>query len=118
VDFYRRNAAAFGRRADDFLRLFMMPGMAHCRGGDGPDTADWLSVIEAWVEHGDAPRSIMSYRLAPRPPGTGEPRFPIPAASVLLARPVFPFPSYAHYRGAGDPADPASFEQRTATVEP
>ena len=29
-----------GAEQDDFVRLFMVPGMAHCRGGDGPNTFD------------------------------------------------------------------------------
>ena len=28
----------------DFARLFMVPGMAHCRGGDGPDTFDTIAA--------------------------------------------------------------------------
>ena len=46
----------------DHVRLFMAPGMAHCGGGDGPNTY-MRSVIEAiddWVTHGQAPDSILA----------------------------------------------------------
>src|SRR5262249_9949564 len=36
-------------------RLFMAPGMAHCGGGDGPNTFDMLAALEQWVERGQAP---------------------------------------------------------------
>ena len=32
---------------DDFARLFMVPGMAHCRGGDG-HLFDSIGAMEAW----------------------------------------------------------------------
>ncbi|MDH3652451.1 MAG: tannase/feruloyl esterase family alpha/beta hydrolase, partial [Saprospiraceae bacterium] len=38
--------------ADDFLRLYLIPGMLHCGGGTGPGQADWLQVISDWVENG------------------------------------------------------------------
>ena len=114
IDFYRKNQAAFGAGVDGFLRLFMMPGMGHCRGGDGPDAADWLTAIEAWVEAGRAPQSLLSYKTAP---AQGQPgyRFPLPPESIVFARPLFPFPAYAHYRGQGAVTDPASFEPRSVS---
>ena len=33
-------------------RLFMVPGMAHCGGGDGTSTFDMLTALEQWVERG------------------------------------------------------------------
>ena len=43
------------KQADDFARLFMVPGMHHCGGGFGPNTFDMLPALEAWVEKGVAP---------------------------------------------------------------
>ena len=42
----------------DFYRLFMVPGMLHCRGGDAPTDVDWLPILEEWVEHGKAPDTV------------------------------------------------------------
>ena len=43
----------------DFARLFMVPGMAHCRGGDGPNTFDTLTAMEQWREQGVTPTQMM-----------------------------------------------------------
>lgn len=40
-----------GRTAtQELFRLFIIPGMDHCTGGDGPFAVDYLSYLEAWVE--------------------------------------------------------------------
>jgi feruloyl esterase len=43
-------------------RLFMVPGMAHCSGGDGADRFDMLAALEGWVEQGSAPDAIPARR--------------------------------------------------------
>ncbi len=43
-------------------RLFMVPGMAHCAGGEGTDRFDMLGALEQWVERGVAPDSIPARR--------------------------------------------------------
>ena len=42
----------------DAYRLFMVPGMNHCAGGQGPWQTDWLAAMERWVELGQAPEEI------------------------------------------------------------
>ncbi|CAN0542185.1 unnamed protein product, partial [Laminaria digitata] len=37
------------RSAEDFTRLFLLPGVAHCSGGPGANVVDWLSTIQEWV---------------------------------------------------------------------
>jgi feruloyl esterase len=118
IDFYRKNAAAFGADTAGFLRLFMMPGMGHCRGGDGPDAADWLTAMETWVEAGKPPQSIMSYKTAAPPQGQQATRFPLPPDSIVYARPLFPFPAYAQYSGKGAVTDPASFVPGKVSLKP
>jgi hypothetical protein len=44
--------------ARGFARLFMIPGMYHCVGGDGPSTFDALTPLLDWVERGRAPASL------------------------------------------------------------
>ena len=39
-------------------RLFMVPGMNHCAGGQGPWQTDWLAALERWVEAGEAPAEL------------------------------------------------------------
>src|SRR6476620_6269079 len=47
-------------RTQQNVRLFLVPGMHHCRGGPGPDQFDTLSALEAWVEQGKAPVAIQA----------------------------------------------------------
>jgi Tannase and feruloyl esterase len=39
-------------------RLFMVPGMNHCGGGQGPWQTDWLAALERWVEAGVPPAEL------------------------------------------------------------
>jgi feruloyl esterase len=55
---YRDQVAAKTRGIDEFYRLYMVPGMLHCRGGDAPTNVDWQSALEAWVEKGVAPGGL------------------------------------------------------------
>lgn len=38
-----------------FYRMYLVPGMLHCGGGNGPSTVDWISVLDGWVVDGKAP---------------------------------------------------------------
>ncbi|HEY8573189.1 tannase/feruloyl esterase family alpha/beta hydrolase [Phenylobacterium sp.] len=42
----------------DFYRLYMIPGLLHCRGGHGPGDVDWLDVIDRWVTRAEAPTTL------------------------------------------------------------
>jgi feruloyl esterase len=79
----------------DGSRFYNVPGMSHC-GGGGLDRFDMLGTLVDWVENGRAPAAIVA-----KTPGSP------------MTRPLCPAPQYAHYRGRGDPNDPASFECRT-----
>lgn len=51
---------------DDAARLFLIPGLAHCRGGVGPNTEfDSLTPLLRWVEEGAAPDALAPGRVAP-----------------------------------------------------
>jgi feruloyl esterase len=93
-------------QAQGQYRLFMAPGMDHCAGGEGPSQFDTLGVIDEWATTGIAPERIIAIRpsVAAGIPGApaGPPRAP-------MSRPLCPWPTYAHYKGAGDPNDPANF---------
>jgi feruloyl esterase len=97
VQYYDRLAAANGGadRTGDWSRLFLVPGMGHCRGGAALDVFDALTAIVDWTEHGRAPDRIVA---------TG-------AAFPGRSRPLCPHPQHAHYVGS-DPDDASSFECR------
>lgn len=92
-----------------FARLFMVPGMAHCSGGEGAWRIDHLSAIETWVERGTAPDALLGQHPregAEAATGFGVP--PLAAGAVAFSRRHYAYPAEARYRG-GDPAAAASF---------
>jgi feruloyl esterase len=90
---------------DDFFRLFQVPGLNHCTGGDGAGVIDYISYLETWVEQGKAPDMMIAAHLkTPDPAGI----LPVNPANVTFTRPVFPYPLIARYKG-GDPNLASSF---------
>jgi feruloyl esterase len=83
------------RGADDFIRLFMLPGVGHCGGGPGADQFDGLTALERWVERGEAPSRIVASHLN--------------GGVVDKTRPLCPYPEEARYDGHGDTKLAASF---------
>jgi feruloyl esterase len=88
----------------EFFRFFLIPGMAHCRRGPGGDAIDYLSAMEAWVEHGQAPDFLLSYRMMREQTYMGLPvvRYPLAAADVRWTRRVYAYPEASVYSGRGD----------------
>ena len=76
-------------------RLFMIPGMAHCRGGEGLNSFDSISVLEQWVEKGTAPDQIVGSRIED--------------GKVERTHPLCPYPQVAVYKGTGSTNDAANF---------
>jgi feruloyl esterase len=93
--FYRSMIAKMDSKTTDSARLFMLPGMGHCGGGDAPSVTDMLSVIDQWVETGKAPKRI----IAANPPN-----------QKPMSRPICPYPQIAVYKGSGSIDDAANFE--------
>jgi feruloyl esterase len=92
VEYYSSVLDAMGDQQHDWMRLFMVPGMGHCGGGDGPNTFDTLSAMEQWREQGAAPAQI-----------------PAKNPESRLERPLCPYPQVAKYDGRGDLADASSW---------
>ena len=65
INYYNEVTQKLGGKQDDWLRLFLLPGVGHCGGGVGPDQADWLGAMEKWKESGTAPVQVVATR-APR----------------------------------------------------
>jgi len=96
VRFYRALAQhSTSASARNQVRLFMVPGMDHCAGGEGPSSIDTIGVIDRWVTEGKAPERIVAKRPAGQPP---------------LSRPLCPYPAFARYRGTGSQDDAENFE--------
>jgi feruloyl esterase len=79
----------------DHHRLFMVPGMAHCGGGEGTSSFDMLSVLEQWVASGDAPDSVAASRVAD--------------GRTNRTRPLCAYPTVASYDGSGSVDEASNF---------
>jgi feruloyl esterase len=83
------------REVQDFHRLFLLPGVSHCRGGAGPDVFDGMAALVAWVERGEAPERIEAAKIV-----DGE---------TVRTRPLCPYPQVARYDGTGSTDEAANF---------
>jgi feruloyl esterase len=101
------------RRTQDFARLFLFPGVAHCGGGAGPSTFEGdlvppgpnapftqivrlaLDPLVQWIEHGTAPDQIIAYHVT--------------NGVTDFSRPVCPYPALPRYSGVGDTTKASSF---------
>jgi feruloyl esterase len=82
-------------KAGEGMRLFMVPGMGHCAGGDGTSTFDMVKAMEAWAEQGKAPQTIPASRMR--------------EGKVDRTRPLCAYPSVAVYSGSGSTDEAANF---------
>ncbi|MEX3924797.1 tannase/feruloyl esterase family alpha/beta hydrolase [Paraburkholderia sp. BR10936] len=73
----------------DFARLYLVPGVAHCGGGEGFPNIDLVSQITAWAEQGAAPNAVITYQTDS-------------SNNVTASRPVYPYPAVAQFTGTGD----------------
>ena len=59
LDYFKQVRARMGP-VSDFYRLFVVPGMLHCSGGDAPTRVDWIAMLEQWAEAGVAPATAVA----------------------------------------------------------
>lgn len=76
-------------------RLFMIPGMAHCGGGDGTSSFDGFSALVQWVEQNKAPETLAGAKIA--------------NGQTVRTRPICSYPATAQYKGTGSTDDAANF---------
>jgi len=95
VNYYEAAMAKNGPSTPDFFRLFMVPGMAHCGGGTGPDRHDAMTAIINWVEKGQAPSTMVASKVVDD--------------KVVRTRPLCAYPQVARHTGTGSIDDAANF---------
>jgi len=112
LNYYRRVEQELGD-VHGFYRVFMVPGMAHCSGGAGPNAFgngtnngsvidadhDLLKALERWREQGAAPDQIIATHYVNN----------VASQGVQFQRPLCPYPQRSAYKGAGDPSLASSF---------
>ncbi|MGE9552886.1 tannase/feruloyl esterase family alpha/beta hydrolase [Erwinia amylovora] len=110
-------------KRQEFERLYLLPGVWHCSGGEGPSLVDFVTPIMQWVEDGHAPDKITTWQATSGDKNSfGQPttdhtsntggiaalniqKIPSNAAS----RPVYPYPFYAVWSGHGDVSKASSY---------
>jgi feruloyl esterase len=95
IGYYEQVAQKVGAASADFMRLFLVPGMFHCRGGIGVDRIDALTPLLNWVEAGTAPQRLVGARQE--------------SGKIVRTRPLCPYPQTARYNGTGSLDDAANF---------
>ncbi len=96
INYYNSVSKVMGaKETDDFVRLFMAPGMLHCAGGPGPNTFDAVGALEQWVEKGTKPASLIASHMT--------------SGAVDRTRPLCPYPQVAVYNGSGSLDEAANF---------
>jgi len=95
INYYYQASEKTGGKTDDWMRLFLLPGVGHCGGGVGPDRADYLTPMEQWREKGIAPSQIVASRAR--------------GGQVDITRPLCPYPQMAKWNGSGSTDDAKNF---------
>jgi len=96
VDYFKRLSARYdASRLNAAVRFYLIPGMGHVT---GPFSArvPTLAALEAWVEKGEAPTTLVAVDASDDQAGR--------------TRPVCEYPGWPRYRGAGDPGAASSFD--------
>ncbi len=97
INYYSSVVTAMGgpQKTQEFLRLFMVPGMTHCQGGAGPNSFDALTALERWRENNAAPDKLIAAH------STGN--------VIDNTRPLCPYPQAAIYKGSGNTTDAGNY---------
>jgi feruloyl esterase len=95
VDYYKSVVDTVGKNATDSVRLFMVPGMGHCAGGDGTDKFNMVKVMEEWRATNKPPERIEASHMT--------------KGQVDKTRPLCAYPQVAVYSGSGSTNEAANF---------
>jgi feruloyl esterase len=95
INYYSSVLAKMGPKQDNWLRLFMEPGMQHCAGGPGPNQFNAVGAMERWRESGVAPDQIIASHVTNN--------------RVDMIRPLCSYPQVAVYKGIGSTNDGTNF---------
>jgi feruloyl esterase len=105
IDYYKSVVGKMGQdRVDQFIRFYVTPGVNHPGNGvmgDGkavPAKVDLLGVLDAWVDSGKAPDSLVQVSQQEQAP-----------FKTIASRPMCRYPLRPGYDGHGDPSQAASF---------
>jgi feruloyl esterase len=95
INYYSSVLEKMGPNQDNWYRLFMLPGMQHCRGGPGPNQFNVMGAMERWRESNTPPAQIVATHVTDN--------------RVDMTRPLCPYPQVAEWTGIGNINDAANF---------
>ncbi len=96
ISYYEGVVKTMGQeKTNAAVRLYMVPGMGHCGGGEGPNEFDLLTALDHWRDHGAAPGAVVASKVE--------------SGKVTRTRPLCPYPQVARYKGTGSIDQAASF---------
>ena len=97
IEYFEKVIAILGNnKVAEFLQLYMVPGMGHCRGGVNVDRFDLMTPLINWVERGVVPQDIIGRRII--------------EGKTTRTRPLCAYPEVARYSGKGSIDDHSNFE--------
>jgi serine/threonine protein kinase len=128
IKYYDSVAAAMSAdQPQNFVRLYLAPGMRHCYGGPGPNSFGQIDLtslgakssptnldpqynisiaLEQWVEKGVAPGPVIATKYIDDSD---------PAQGIKMTRPLCPYPQVSTYKGSGDTNSASNFVCAEAT---
>ncbi len=95
VNYYKSVVDTVGKKDAGSVRLFMVPGMGHCQGGDGTDKFNMVKAMESWVATNHAPDRIEASHMT--------------KGQVDKTRPLCAYPQVAVYTRSGSTNEAANF---------
>jgi feruloyl esterase len=106
ISYYEAVQAEMGgaEATQQFARLYLIPGLAHCLGGSASTKFDLLTPLMDWVETETAPEEIILT--------LGDSEAP------ARTRPVYPYPTVARYDGSGSQDEASNFGPATPMQMP
>jgi len=89
---------------EQFAKLFLLPGVAHCGGGQGPNNFDALTAITDWVTKGSSPSSLTA--TSTNSSGT-----------VTASLPIYAYPNIAVDTTGGSILEASSYTPEVSKAE-
>jgi hypothetical protein len=110
IGWYEGVRARYGNQTSELVRLFIVPGMSHSRGGPAADQFDLVDSLVNWVEKGIGPNAVIARARGKGavPPEAVNPEVPASWAPGRT-RPLCAYPEIPKYKGSGDPEAASSF---------
>jgi hypothetical protein len=111
INWYEGFRSWYANKTSDMVRLFIVPGMSHSRGGPAADQFDLVDALVNWVEKGIAPNAVIAKARGKGAVVEAAVSPEVPASwSPGRTRPLCAYPEIAKYKGSGDIESASNFD--------